>query len=139
MKRFAYMIFLIGTCSISLAFIPSNAPADLTSGAGKVFQANCSRCHGPDGKGKAMIHTPNFTSAKWQAYHSDQRIISMITNGEKGTMMPAWKGKLTSAQIRSLLHYIRSLNSPNKKRGGSSWTKAEHPGNAPGKAAADSR
>jgi cbb3-type cytochrome c oxidase subunit III len=85
-----------------------------TTSAEQLFKANCARCYGPDGKGKTMIHTPNFTSPKWQASHSNQRILSMITNGEKGNVMPAWKGKLTLAQIRSLMHYIRLLNGAKK-------------------------
>jgi cytochrome c oxidase cbb3-type subunit III len=114
MSKFAHTFLLLPVCIASLTLLPSGLSAAPASSAGKLFQANCSRCHGPDGKGKAMIHTPNVTDPKWQASHSDQRIISMITNGEKGTMMPAWKGKLTTAQIHSLMHYIRSLNSAKK-------------------------
>jgi cytochrome c oxidase cbb3-type subunit 3 len=114
MKMFAQTVLLLGICTAGLAFLSMTSHAASTMSAGKLFHANCARCHGPEGKGKTMNHTPNFTSPTWQAHHSNQRIVSIITNGEKGTMMPAWKGKLTSAQIRSLMHYIRSLNSAAK-------------------------
>lgn len=111
MRIFAYSILSLGILAAGLALAPANFWAATKGDAAHLFKANCSRCHGMDGKGIAAIHSPNFTSPKWQASHSDQRIISMITNGEKGTMMPAWKGKLSPAQIRSLMYYIRSSNS----------------------------
>jgi cytochrome c oxidase cbb3-type subunit III len=77
--------------------------------AGDLYKSKCSMCHGLDGKGYTAIHTPDFTSAQWQARHTDQQLTHAIENGVKGTSMPAWRGKLTSAQIHDLVGYIRSL------------------------------
>ncbi|MGH9354504.1 MAG: c-type cytochrome [Terriglobia bacterium] len=97
----------------SLVSGPASFAAASTNATAQLFKANCSRCHGVDGKGIAAIHTPNFTGSKWQAMRSDKRLLSMITHGEKGTAMPAWKGKLTTTQIRALVHYVRSLKAGN--------------------------
>lgn len=71
-------------------------------------------CHGLDGKGYTAIHTPDFTSPKWQAAHTDRQISGAIENGVTGTSMPAWRGKLTAAQVHDLVGYIRSLSAEKK-------------------------
>jgi len=111
-KALARSILMIEMLGVSLTFASFSFGAASNPAARRLFEANCSMCHGPDGKGKPG-HTPNFTSPRWQARHSNQRIVAAITNGVKGTMMPAWKGKLTTAQIHSLMHFIRSLNAAN--------------------------
>jgi cytochrome c oxidase cbb3-type subunit 3 len=89
----------------SLLFVSALAAAD---GDG-VFKARCTGCHGSDGKGKAAIGTPDFTSAKTQSEISDPDIVATITNGRKGTIMPAWKGKLSDEEIAAVAGYVRSL------------------------------
>ena len=74
-----------------------------------VFKARCAGCHGSDGKGKSAIGTPDFTSAKTQSGISDADMIDTITNGRKGTIMPAWKGKLSDEEIAAVTAYLRSL------------------------------
>jgi cytochrome c oxidase cbb3-type subunit III len=112
MRALARSIFVMEILAVSLSFASFSFGAASSRAASHLFEANCSQCHGPEGKGKPG-HTPNFTSARWQARHSNQRIVAAITNGVKGTMMPPWKGKLTTTQIRSLARFIRSLNTAN--------------------------
>jgi len=86
------------------------APKDPPDGAG-VFKSNCTMCHGPDGKGIAAMKTPDFTDPKVQASLTDQQMIDIITNGKKGTAMPAWREKLSEQDIRAVQAYVRSLGS----------------------------
>ncbi len=74
-----------------------------------LFKSNCSKCHGMDGKGMAGLKTPNFTDPKIQASLTDAQIIDTITQGRKGTMMPAWKGKLSGDEIKLVAAHIRSF------------------------------
>src|ERR1044071_8973665 len=74
-----------------------------------VFKARCTGCHGSDGKGKSAIGTPDFTSAKTQSGLSDADVIDPIRNGRKGTIMPAWSGKLSDEEIAAVAAYVRSL------------------------------
>lgn len=76
-----------------------------------IFRENCARCHGADGKGNSSQGTPDFTNPKTLASLSDEEVIKTIEQGRKGTKMPAWSGKLTDAQIRSVAEYVRSLGS----------------------------
>ena len=89
----------------SLLFVSALAAAE----GDAVFKARCTGCHGSDGKGKSAIGTPDFTTAKIQSSISDADIIDTITNGRKGTIMPAWKGKLTDEEIAAVAVYLRSL------------------------------
>ena len=75
----------------------------------QVFAQRCAGCHGSDGKGKSAIGTPDFTSAKTQSGISDADMIDTITNGRKGTIMPAWKGKLADEEIAAVAAYLRTL------------------------------
>ena len=74
-----------------------------------IFKSNCTMCHGPDGKGLAAFKTPDFTDTKVQASLSDQQMIDIVTNGKKGTAMPAWRDKLSEQDIRAVQAYVRSL------------------------------
>jgi len=89
----------------SLLFVSAIGAAD----GDALFKGRCTGCHGSDGKGKAAIGTPDFTTAKTQSGISDADIIETITNGRKGTIMPAWKGKLSDEEIAAVALYLRSL------------------------------
>lgn len=78
--------------------------------ASALFQQNCAACHGSDGKGLAGVHTPDFTNSALQRSLSDRDIASAIRNGKGNGRMPAWSGKLSDEQIRSLAAYVRSFS-----------------------------
>lgn len=73
--------------------------------AGATFKAKCSMCHGADGKGGKM-GTRDFASAEVKA-ETDAQLTDIISKG-KGKM-PAYAGKLTDADIKGLVAYIRTL------------------------------
>ncbi|MGH9397759.1 MAG: c-type cytochrome [Terriglobia bacterium] len=108
------IICAVALTVVTLAFGGLSFAAASGTGAAGLFKSKCSMCHGVDGKGYAAIHTPDFTSAKWQASITDKEIVSVITNGKKGTIMPAFGAKLKADQIDGLAHYLRSLNSAKK-------------------------
>jgi mono/diheme cytochrome c family protein len=76
------------------------------------YAKNCATCHGKDGrantfKSKHHQHARDLTDARWQSEVSDERILDSIRDGRG--RMPAFKGKLTTEQITSLLSYVRDL------------------------------
>jgi mono/diheme cytochrome c family protein len=94
------------TIGVALASVTMHAQA---SGA-DTYKAKCQMCHGADGlaatpAGKSMkaipFNDPQITSK------SDADLIAATTNG-KGKM-PAYKGKLTDAEIKSVITYIHTL------------------------------
>jgi mono/diheme cytochrome c family protein len=62
-------------------------------------------CHGSDGKGGRM-GTRDFASPEVKA-ETDVQLTDIITKG-KGEM-PSFTGKLSDADIKGLVAYIRSL------------------------------
>jgi len=78
-----------------------------------LFQANCARCHGADGRGDTPLgHTynsPDFTDNAWWQKHSDitstKSLVSIVTNGKGG--MPGFGKKLKSSEIKGLVSYAR--------------------------------
>ena len=79
--------------------------------AGALFKAKCSTCHAADGSGNTQmgktLGVPDLHSDEVQK-KTDAQLIDAVTNGS-GKKMPAYKGKLTDAQIKDLVGYIRGL------------------------------
>jgi cytochrome c6 len=79
--------------------------------AGKnVFSTKCAICHGANGDGKTPIgktlNIPDFHSAQAQKM-TEADMKAIVTNGKN--KMPAFKGKLTDAQIDQVVDYIRHM------------------------------
>jgi cytochrome c6 len=80
-------------------------PPFATADAGADYKAKCAGCHGADGS-KSMMGAKPLNGPEVQKM-SDADLNAAITNG-KGKM-PAYKGKLTDAQISDLVKYIRTM------------------------------
>jgi mono/diheme cytochrome c family protein len=85
-------------------------PVAAAQSAADIYKSKCQSCHGPggvpsEGMAKAMGLKP-LGSSDVQS-QSDADLTAAIANG-KGKM-PAFKGKLTDAQIKELVGYIRTL------------------------------
>jgi cytochrome c6 len=96
---------------IVLAFVISCiAPIAHAQSGSDTYKAKCQMCHAADGSGstpagksmKALpLNSPDLIKA------SDADLTAATTNG-KGKM-PAYKTKLTAAQIKGTITYIRTL------------------------------
>jgi mono/diheme cytochrome c family protein len=76
---------------------------------GTLYAENCAGCHGAEGRGGAAIALDNPI---YMAIADDTAIRQVITNGVRGTAMPAFGdsagGMLTDAQIDLITKEIRS-------------------------------
>jgi cytochrome c oxidase cbb3-type subunit 3 len=110
-KSFSFAVIMsIVVLFISAGWSRSSAQTEKAKGGGGVaaiFQKDCAKCHGADGKGIKSLDPPDFTNPKWQASKTDKQLIADINNGEG--VMPAFKGKLTPAQITALVKHIRKF------------------------------
>jgi mono/diheme cytochrome c family protein len=90
------------------------APAAFAGGGGPdgaaIYKAKCAMCHGPDGAGQTTmgknLKLRDLRSADVQK-QTDAELVKWITDG-KGKM-PAYKGKLTPADIDAVVAFIRTL------------------------------
>jgi mono/diheme cytochrome c family protein len=98
-----------GFALVAIMAATTTATAFAQDGA-DTFKAKCSMCHGADGTGKAAMKVPSFKTPE-SVKESDADLSAAIKNG-KGTgaiKMPAYTGKLTDAQIKDLVGYVRTL------------------------------
>lgn len=73
-----------------------------------IFQANCSSCHGADGKGLRDFGAPNLADAIWLYGSTKQDVYNSIYNAHAG-VMPTWKSRLDESTIRQLSIYVHQL------------------------------
>lgn len=98
-------IAILRTHPVPLAPAGVGGRADIGA---QVFSSNCSSCHGTRGEGGigptlsggvVVAHYPNV---------EDQNAV--VTNAEGS--MPAWRGRLTPAQIQAVVDYTRTVSTP---------------------------
>jgi len=92
-------------------------PLSLRAGDAKTNWANnCAQCHGASGKGDTkmgkMLSAMDLTDPKKQSSFTDAQATTAIRDGIKQngkTTMKAFGGKLSDAEIKALVAYVRSL------------------------------
>lgn len=97
--------FLLGMV-LGVSAFPLHAQTD----GAALYKAKCASCHGADGTGATAmgktLKLRDLASADVQK-QTDADLTGIITNGKN--KMPAYKGKLTDDQIKSLVGAIRDL------------------------------
>jgi mono/diheme cytochrome c family protein len=86
------------------------APAFAQAPGADTYKAKCAMCHGADGQAATpMAKNMKILSFKdpSQVKAPDAQLIAATKNG-KGKM-PAYTGKLTDAQIKDVIAFIRTL------------------------------
>lgn len=88
-------------------------PASDESALGKkIYEQNCANCHKPDGTGGKVtiegktINADNLTTAKMKEM-ADEKYVKYIENGIPDEGMPAFKGRISDAEIKAVIVYIR--------------------------------
>jgi cbb3-type cytochrome c oxidase subunit III len=78
----------------------------------KLYREHCADCHGMDGSGNTAQsmgnNYANLLDNEWKFGGDDSSIKNVIRDGSFG-LMPAYRDKLTEAQIQSILRHIRTL------------------------------
>jgi cytochrome c6 len=104
------MKFRIRTAAMIVLAASIAAPVFAQSGGADTYKSKCAMCHGPDGTAATpmgkMMKIPSFKDPA-VVKMSDAELIATTKNG-KGKM-PAYNGKLTDAQIKEVVSYIRTL------------------------------
>jgi mono/diheme cytochrome c family protein len=100
----------IRTAAMILLAASIAAPAFAQSAGADTYKAKCAMCHGPDGTASVpmgkMYKIPSFKDPD-QVKASDAALAAITKDG-KGKM-PSYNGKLTDAQIKEVVSYIRTL------------------------------
>jgi mono/diheme cytochrome c family protein len=115
-------VALIAAIATSLAPIlfemraPAIAATSSAAAGQKVYNANCSACHNANGSGQSGVFPP--LAGNPMVTGSPDKVIAAVKNGLTGQTtvngksyngsMPAWKSKLSDAEIADVITYIRS-------------------------------
>jgi mono/diheme cytochrome c family protein len=103
----------------------ASTPQSIAAGK-RAYDTNCAACHGKEAQGavKAGIalsiieeqggkQAPDLTDAQWDHGSSDGEIFRVIKRGLPPTMMAGFDGRISDADIWSVVNYLRTL--PPKK------------------------
>lgn len=86
-----------------------------------VYEENCLRCHGPEGKGQpgdwrqrkpdGLFPPPPLDDTAHAWHHPTEILRKAIKRGSPPGLgdMPPWEGKLTEAEIDDVIVYVKSL------------------------------
>jgi hypothetical protein len=75
----------------------------------RLYSRSCVRCHAVDGRGSWDIpNVPDFSSARWHTYRSDDQLARVILEGW-GAWMPAFRGAVTLDEAFALARHLRTF------------------------------
>jgi len=96
------------TVSVIIAVVLASSGAAFGADAGALWAQHCASCHGKDGTGTTMMGKKLGLKdySKDQGF-SDAEATNVIKNG-KGKMK-GYKDKLSDADVKALVAYVRSL------------------------------
>ena len=102
--------------SLVITLLVASTISGRAADAKALWVANCTPCHGPTGNGDTKmgktLGAADLTDAKKQASFTDAQATDAIKNGVKQngkTTMKAFGGKLSDADIKALVAYVRTL------------------------------
>jgi cbb3-type cytochrome c oxidase subunit III len=93
----AYVASVVGTGSST-----AKPPSQLGTDGKTIFQTECSSCHTLKAAGASGTVGPNLDQLK----PKEATVVHQVTNG--GAIMPAFKGKLSPAQIQAVAKFVSS-------------------------------
>ncbi len=101
---------------ISLAFLVAGAVSVRAADAKALWEKNCAKCHGADGKGQTTmgkkLGVKDYTSPAVQDKLKDEDMFKAIKDGVKEggkTKMKGFGDTLSDAEINSLVKYMREF------------------------------
>ena len=101
---------------VSMALLVASAVSVRAADAKENWEKSCSKCHGPDGRGKTKmgekLAVKDYTVAKVQDGMKDDAMIKAIKDGVKDgekTKMKGFGDALSDDEIKALVKHIRDF------------------------------
>ena len=104
MRKALITALLFGISAVALAQQRNYLPGEIESGS-RLYQSNCTGCHGPEGDGVSVV---NFGRGQFRRSQSDDDLVRVIVRGIPGTAMPP--GNFSEGQAGTIVAYLRSMN-----------------------------
>jgi mono/diheme cytochrome c family protein len=100
----------------SMALLVAGAVTVQAADAKENWEKNCTKCHGPDGKGKTKmgekLGIKDYSDAKVQDAVKDEAMVKAIKEGVKDgekTKMKAFGEALSDDEVKALVKYVRDF------------------------------
>jgi cytochrome c oxidase cbb3-type subunit 3 len=94
-----------------LSTLPALAQPSPAEHGKQVYDAHCTACHGANGnageRAPAIVISAAATALRGE--RTEAQILDIVRNGIPGTGMPAWKARLSEADILSIGAYVHAL------------------------------
>lgn len=90
-----------------------NSDPEQAKAGAAIFAAQCTSCHGPDGKGGREFGAPDLTDAISLYVHSESDMEAQVRRPKHG-VMPAWQGRLGETTVKELAVYVYTLGGGEK-------------------------
>ena len=91
---------------------PVERTAESVANGAALFVTNCAQCHGEDGLGDGplagTLPAPPANFRVHVPFHSDGVLFTWISDGIRGTGMPAWSGELSEQDRWDLVNFLRA-------------------------------
>jgi mono/diheme cytochrome c family protein len=132
MKRRAWMVmvgslFLLASFGVALGADPKppKKTADLVNLGKKLYDQNCTPCHGPKGEGKGALastltpHPSDFALPlkEWPNTKGDlEKIFAVITKGIPNSAMVGWP-QLSEKERWGLVYRVMEFSVPSGRKG----------------------
>jgi mono/diheme cytochrome c family protein len=101
---------------VSVALLIAGAVTVRAADAKENWEKNCTKCHGPDGKGKTKmgekLGIKDYSDAKVQDSLKDDAMTKAIKDGVKDgekTKMKGFGDVLSDDEIKALVKYVRDF------------------------------
>lgn len=104
MRRLPIALVLVSVSGAALAQQRVYLPGEI-EGGGRLYQSNCTGCHGPEGDGVPAV---NFGRGQFRRSSSDDDLVRVIVRGIPGTAMPP--GNFSEGQAGTIVAYLRSMS-----------------------------
>ncbi len=83
--------------------------------AARVFHRRCAACHGMDGRGRTKFAEgrpfADLTDGKWKHGGDRASIRRLVTEGDPGSPMPPFQGRLSPQEIDLSVDYVLRIAS----------------------------
>jgi cytochrome c6 len=101
---------------VAVALLVAGAVTVRAADAKENWEKNCTKCHGPDGKGQTVmgkkLNLKDYSDAKVQEGLKDDAMTKAIKDGVKDgekTKMKAFGDVLSDDEIKALVKYVRDF------------------------------
>ncbi len=104
------IVLLAGLMSGAVVTAAAEQAAPAPDGAA-IFGRSCAMCHGPDGRAATPVAKRMGVRDLASADLTDERVRAAVLDGIKAPKgaMPAFRGRLSEAELDALVAHVRSL------------------------------